>query len=893
MGRIDRIQISHVNLRASYFATILAVLSCAGLVHFSGTASTANSAATAEKRAVPRRAADPGDAQPIAAGLPGFQKGVNPFFKTYCVKCHGPEKSKGRITVHSLNGDLSAGQELDKWESVLKMLESGEMPPLDEQQPTTAEAQAVKNWIESGMRDYVQKASAVQREPTTRRLTNVEYENTLRDLLGFEFAVLSELPEDPEHHYHFNNTAALMRIGPEQLDRYLEIARKAMRSAIVDPEKPKVLTARSEWKPIGIHNGLGKDEISAYIDKFSGPPRRDLKVSGSPISGEFRIRMSAAALLVPGHDEVPLEVSMGMPIDGDHREKPYRAIGTAYLTNSPDEPKVYEFRGRIENIPYTTAKNPTDGSAVHRREIRTQIIFDDGTPNNGSVFSHDQRRLSLLRAVIHWIEFAAPVVDVWPPKHHTDILFESPLRKKDEPAYVRAVLERFMSRAYRRPATGPEVERFVQAYGLIRPGVPTFDEAIRETLALVLVAPRFLYHTESDRATGEHYAMASRLSYFLWASMPDRELLDLAAKKKLNDPEVIEQQVLRMLADEKSQQFVQDFTRQWLSIKKSLTVPINRDLYPHFLNLRAIGETAGTEFPYRPSVRSYMIQETIGFVGELIRRNKSVLNVVNSDFAYLNQRLAAHYGVEGVRGMRLRPVPIRPEHNIGGLLTHGSVLIGNGTGTAPHPIYRAVWLREAILGDAVAPPPSEVPALSDSAGASLEKALSIAQLLKKHRTVESCNNCHFRLDPWGIPFEEYNAIGKFQPKVPKDGTRVSPFNPQRDTDMKGYQQYLDKINTVEVFAKSRVPHGPEINGMRELKGHLLKDRQDDIARNVIRRLLSYGIGRHLTYRDRFAVATLFDETKKTDFGMRDIIVSICKSNAFRDSASTGESKHGK
>ncbi len=822
-------------------------------------------------------------AQSLGADLAGYQKSVAPFFKTYCVKCHGPEKSKGGIAVHTLGGDLSAGQELEKWESVLEMLGMGEMPPSDERQPTKAEVLAVRDWIEAGLRDYVKKASAVKSEPQTRRLTNVEYENTLSDLLGFEFAVIGDLPEDPEHHYHFNNTAELMRIGPEQLDRYLEIARRAMRSAIVDAEKPQVIKVRERFQPSGSHSGQAKDEFSALISKFNGSQTAKLMVSGPPLTGEFRFRMSASALLVPGFDEIPFETFMGMPIDGDHTEKPHRILGTAYLSNSPDEPKVYEFRGRIENIPYSTATDKKTGATVHRRELQSQIIFDNGEPNSGNGFSHYQRQFSLLRAVVNWIEFEVPVVDVWPPKHHTDILFESPLRNTNEAAYVRAVLERFMSRAYRRPASGAEVERFVKAYALIRPTVPTFEEAMRETLALVLVAPRFLYHTESDREMDEHYAMASRLSYFLWTSMPDRELLDLAARKKLGDPAVIEQQVLRLLADEKSQRFVKNFTLQWMSIKKSLTVPINNDLYPHFLKLRRAGEVAGTEFPYRPSIRKYMMEETIGFVGELIRQNKSALSVVNSDFAYLNERLAAHYGVEGVKGMRMRPVPIKQEHNIGGLLTHGSVLIGNGTGTAPHPIYRAVWLREAILGDSVAPPPSDIPALSDS-GESLEKALSIAQLLAKHRTVESCNDCHFRLDPWGLPFEQYNAIGKFQPKVPKDGARIAPFNDTQHGDLKGYQKYLDTIQTIEVNAKSRVPHGPEVNGMHELKAYLLKEHKTHIAENVIRRLLAYGIGRSLTYRDRFAVKEIFSQNEKKHFLMRDVIVSICRSDVFKESA---------
>lgn len=869
-----------MNVRASNVAAI-AVLFCAGLAHYLGTVGPFKSAAAVEPGERHAVAANEANAPSIALGLPGFQSGVSPFFKTYCVKCHGPEKSKGGITVHSLNGDLSAGQELDKWESVLEMLESGEMPPIDEPQPTKAEAQAVKHWIESGMRDYVLKASAEKREARTRRLTNVEYENTLSDLLGFEFDVIDDLPEDPTHYYHFNNTAELMRIGPEQLDRYLEIARKAMRSAIVDRQKPEVFKWRDEWSSAGSDKGLGEDEITAFSGKAIG-------LSDAPRHGEFRLRFSASAILPPGHDEVTLQLNMGDYQGGDHNEKASKNIATFTLDNSPDKPKAFEFRGRIENHPFSTeleTKGVNKGKHVDKRTLRINVIYDDGTLNDGQHYAFT-RQMTMPRAVVNWIEFEAPVIDAWPPKHHTEILFDSPLRGTDELAYVRAVLGRFMSRAYRRPVTEQEVERFAKIYNLIRPSMESFEAAMRETLAKVLIAPRFLYHTESDPATDEHYAMASRLSYFLWASMPDRELFELAAQQKLTDPVVIDRQVLRMLKDERALQFIEDFTLQWLSIEKMLTVPINTQLYPRFLYRVPIGETAGTEMPYRPSTRDYMLQETVGFVGELIRRNASVLNVVDSDFAYLNERLAIHYGVEGVKGMSMRPVPIKPEHHLGGLLTHGSVLIGNGTGTAPHPIYRAVWLREAILGDTVAPPPSEVPALSDSAGASLEQALSIAQLLTKHRTVESCNNCHFRLDPWGIPFEEYNAIGRHQPKVPKDGTRVNGFNAPQHIDLAGYQAYLNSINVVEVDATARVPHGPEVNGLRELKAHLLKDRKDEIARNVIRRLLSYGIGRHLTYRDRFAVQELFDEAKAKDFGMRDIIVSICKSNVFRDSTPT-------
>ena len=490
--------------------------------------------------------------------------------------------------------------------------------------------------------------------------------------------------------------------------------------------------------------------------------------------------------------------------------------------------------------------------------------------------------LTMPRVVINWMEFEAPVTDVWPPAHHRRILFESPLRASDPEAYVREVIRRFASRAFRRPASEAEVNRFEQIYRLVLPELKTLEAAMRETLAMVLISPQFLYHTVADgEVTHRQYELASRLSYFLWGTMPDAELLELAGQGRLDDAKVMEQQTRRLLADARSQDFVRNFTMQWLSLAKMKTVPINQQLFPRFLYYVSAGERRGTEEPYRPTIRDYMLEETTGFVAELIRRNAGVANVVDSEFAWLNQPLAAHYGVPGVEGNNFRAVPLKPEHRLGGLLTQGSMLIGNGTGSAPHPIYRAVWLREAILGDDVADPPADVPALSDSAGESAEKALTIKDLLAKHRQKESCRDCHARLDPWGIPFEHYNAIGKYQPLVPKEGARVSGFNLQTHGDLAGYADYLKTINTERVDATARVPRGPEVNGMAGLKAYLRKDRRDEIAENLLRRLLSYSLGRDLTPRDRFAVDALLQESATHEHRLLDMIVTICKSPLFK------------
>jgi mono/diheme cytochrome c family protein len=828
-------------------------------------------------------------AAPILSGVDGFKADIAPFFEKNCVKCHGPEKSKGKITLHSLDGDLSAGQELARWEKILDVLEFEEMPPEDEPQPDKTERQAIATWIESGLRDYVAKASKEQAAPTARRLTNFEYQNTMRDLFGFELDLIKDLPEDPLKPYHFNNTAEMMLMGTEQIDRYEETARRMLASAIVDPGDPEVHTTKGTWEPS--KGGLADfepDEISITGNR-NRTVVNGMRVMDFPETGEYRIRVKAAAILPEGYTEVPLRLVMGFDIVGvgvGSSADQFEPVGTVTLTNDADHPEVFEFRGRIENhpvVPYTEYRRggKIDGALVKtpaHLTITPQNIFDDGTLNENP----DPR--SLPRVVVQSIEFEAPVKDVWPPEHHTRIMFDSPLRKSDPDAYVREVLERFITRAFRRPARSEEVDDFAKIYKIVstKLGLETMEEAMRETLTMVLISPNFLYHTVAEQENERQYELASRLSYFLWGSMPDQELFGLAEAGKLGHPEIIEKQAHRLLADGRSKDFVSNFTKQWLSIDKMLAIPINLDLYPRFLFTYAGGEKAGAEVANRPKIRDYMMAETAGFVGELIRRNDSLFKIVDSDFAMLNQPLAAHYGVEGVEGIGLRPVPIKPENRIGGLLTQGSVLIGNGTGTAPHPIYRAVWLREAILGDKVKDPPADVPALSDSAGESAEKATRIKDLLRLHRKQESCADCHVRLDPWGIPFERYNAIGRYEPLTTKEGVKVQRYNTRQYENFETYLEYLDEIKTEKVEASAKVPHGPVVDGMVDLKKYLLKDRKDEIAANVVRRLLAYGLGRELTYRDRYAVEGLVDQAEENGYKLQDLIVDVCQSDLFTE-----------
>ena len=832
----------------------------------------------------------PGFAE-VPHGAEGYASHVKPFIEKYCLECHGPEKSKGDITLHTLDGAFELEQDLGHWEDVLDALDFEEMPPEDEAQPTDEEREAIKQWIDLGLREYVKKASEVAPVPTARRLTNFEYQNTMRDLLGFELDFSKSLPEDPKKPYHFNNSAEFMLIGPEQVDRYLDNARRAMASAIVDPGEPEVIREKWTFKPRGATMANHHlDEIHVY-GGIRGSAARGLPFRKWPATGEYRIRVKAAAILPEGIPEVPLRIVMGTSLRSDAGTGTHHPVGTVYLNNDVDHFEDFEFRGRIENHPVHVGRVTKNGQEPNQRYIYAQNLFDNGELNDHRVGHQDGGSwgFDAPRAVVREIEFEAPVIDVWPPAHHTRILYDSPLRESDPKAYVREVLEKFMIRAVRRTVSDEEVDRFVRLYGMLEPEFGSLEATMRETLSMVLIAPQFLYHTVAgDGLTSPQYELASRLSYFLWGSMPDDDLLNAAWKKQLDDPEVLEAHVRRLLKDDRSKDFVDNFTTQWMSNEKMKAVNINLKLFPRFLYTLGGGERGGQEVLFRPTIRDYMHEETVGFIGELIRRNASVRQIIDSDFAWLNEPLAYHYGVDGVQGLKMRAVPIKKEHRLGGLPTQGSVLIGNGTGSAPHPIYRAVWLREAILGDEVKPPPAEVPALADSAGDSADEALSIKDLLAKHREVESCNDCHVRLDPWGIPFERYNAIGKYQPVIPKEGTRVEGFLRTKHKDSEGYDAYLETLNKVEVDATARVPHGPEVDGMQDLKDYLIKDRVDDIAENVVRRLLTYGLGRALSYRDRYAVEELVKKSKDTDHALGDMIVSVCLSDKFRKTPAEAE-----
>lgn len=450
--------------------------------------------------------------------------------------------------------------------------------------------------------------------------------------------------------------------------------------------------------------------------------------------------------------------------------------------------------------------------------------------------------------VVESLEFVGPVYSAWPPESHTRLL---PPSAQPESERARNAISAFMARAWRRPVTAAEVESVVSFFTEVRPASASFEEAMRESLALILIAPEFLYlvepHAEQGRRALTEYELASRLSYFLWSTMPDAELLQLADRGVLGQPHTLRQTVQRMLADSRSEQFVRHFTDQWLDLAGIDRVAVNPEYYPDF----------------RDELKPMLRQQTQLFFAEVLRRDLSALSFLDSDFTMLNGPLAEHYGLAELSGSPVggdfELVRLPAESGRGGLLTQGSFLLRNSTGEDSHPIRRAVWILDRLLGSPPAPPPPDVPELN-SEQADLA-ALPMRKQLEQHRTREACNDCHQGIDPWGIVLESFDAVGRRRDTVLRKvgGRRVN--GPLED--------------------EAVLPGGTTVSGVAGLQQHLLRHETDRFARSVVTKLLAYGLGRSLVLEDGPVVDQLVSDFQANGYRLGDLIVAIVQTDVFR------------
>jgi hypothetical protein len=776
--------------------------------------------------------------------LDAFRRDVQPLLKQFCFECHaGPiKKKKDPVRLDRLDPDMIKGPHAETWHDVLSQLNRGEMPPEDEPQPSAAQRQKIVDWVTAQLKRAAEVRRNTGGHVVLRRLTRYEYRNTMRDLLGVDLDFAQNLPPEPNSVDGFKNNGASLGISPLQIEYYLKAARDALAKAIVTGEKPKVIkfdNKKAKKNEKAKKNQKKKKKNKKRVKSTSRLVRNEqfvVNLNEFPRQGQFRIRVWARAEMPKGAGYPRMQVSIGLKSD---TKSPEEAVSQLDIT-ATDKAEAYDFFGRIEDFPLPGHNPKFPGMLLLVR----------------NVYTVQNRKAKKVKGkssnpVIHVasIEFEGPLLDNWPPTSHTRILLKRNATDSDG-QYARKVLARFMERAYRRPVEQREVETIGRFFDKIRPASPSLEEAIRETLARVLISPDFLYLVEpagtpEKRTPLSDFELASRLSYFLWSTMPDEPLLALARGGKLRQAKVLEQQVRRMIADKRSWNFVRNYTNQWLNLSGLERVAVNPQYYPRFDN----------------RLKDDMRGETQHFFAEILYKDLSYMNLIDADFTMLNRRLAEHYGMPGPRGNQFERVAIKAEHHRGGLLAQGSMLLSNSTGEDSHPIKRAVWLLDRLLDDPPAPPPPDVPEL-DKKNADLA-GLSVRKQLEMHRKKDACNSCHRGIDPWGIPLENYDATGRWRETI-------------RGAIRKKKNKKLPPVE-----AESVLPGGHKISGPQSLKKHLLSNEKDRLARACVKKLLSYSLGRSIELGDRQAVEMLTKKFTQRKYRLSDLLVEIVKSEPFQ------------
>ncbi|MFT4546145.1 MAG: hypothetical protein ACI9MB_000086, partial [Verrucomicrobiales bacterium] len=684
----------------------------------------------------------------------------------------------------------------------------------------------------------IQKASKVRHDEGShssfRRLARYEYNYALQDLLGLPFALADRLPPETASEDGFKNSSEMLQMSAMQFETYREIGLKALRQATVRGERPKMIVYRlpmqdEKWSAIDnenigeVHplNQKGKKGGEAIsLNKKNHSLKLDLS-NHLPDEGIMRVTVRAGRSTMSADEYASLRLIFSAHTSNNANFSQVISDRDVPVTAFADKPQLIHFDIPLSEIQRNPFRN-NEEKFPRRDEFLT---IQCATSTRG------KEPLSVL---VDFIEISAPFHAQWPPKTHRDIFIESKNRT-DEQAYGREVLTRFMERAWRRPVTSKEVDPFMALFAEYRPEFANLEDAMLEVLATVLAAPEFLYLTQQipaspsgDLKTISDIGLASRLSFFLWSSIPDEELLKLAREGKLKEPTVLTAQVTRMLVDSRSSRFSLNFVQQWLAMDGLNSVTHVNDL----------------------SLREAMQEEPIAFFKEVLNGNSSVMDFIHSDYALVNERLASHYKIRDVYGSHFRKVSIKPETNRGGILTGAAILAMNSDGEDSNPLKRGVWMLESVLHDPPPPPPPNVPEVDLTDPRILQ--MTLKERIADHRNKPACISCHSKIDPWGIAFENYDALGVFR----------------------------TKIGNKPVDATSALFNKQELAGMDGLKRYLLTERQDQFARAMVHKMTAYALGRPLSFSDRSEIDSLAVQFRKKGDRLGDLIHMIINSRLF-------------
>jgi hypothetical protein len=792
--------------------------------------------------------------------------GVDGFFGQNCTECHDADVKKGGLDLTAISWNPETRENFDLWVKIHDRVNKGEMPPKKSERP---DAKAVTGFLASvskPLRDISAQQQTANGRTVLRRLNRNEYERTVQDLLGIDIPLAGLLPEDTPAH-GFDTVAEGLRISQLQLEKYLEAADEALEAAMSPKERSELIKGHYSYKDEKniLKNLELPDEPPTDPKKKYSRQRQMFRMLPDGVAlftdadyllglgqfrvrrtGTYRVKVSAQAYQSAGKD-------INLRLYGNN----FRTKRLLAQYDFPeDKPRVVEFTTRIEN-------------GEHLLLAPTKVGYDeDGKRLNDYDTTKDFKGRGLN---IQWVEVEGPLESqVWPPASVVKLFgaenvksVDNSKQKKpetyevkpaDPQAEVKKVIESFATRAYRRPLEAGEVDDFVKMAQESLTKGESFSYAAQLGIRGVLTSTPFLLFSEAPGKLDD-YALASRLSYFLWSTLPDEELLKLAAAKQLSQPDTLRTQVERMLKDKRSGDFVTNFTGQWLDLRSIDATSPDMNLYPEFDEM----------------LKRAMIAETEEFFREVLTKNLPVTNFIQSDFAMLNSRIAEHYGIDGVRGEQFQRVSLPTDSVRGGVLTQASILKITANGTVTSPVLRGAWVMKRLLGDPPAPPPPGVGSVEpDTRGAT-----TIRELLDKHRHAESCMGCHSKIDPAGFALESFDVIGGWRDRY---RSKEKGERPATKIENRGVWQY--KL-ALPVDTTGALPDGRAFAGIRDFK-KLILDKPEDLQRCIAEKLLTYATGAGITFADRSAVADIVQKTNQQGGGLRTLVTEVVLSSTFQN-----------
>lgn len=776
-----------------------------------------------------------------------FEGLVQPFLRRHCFACHGEGKRRGQLALDALSADLVDGPSVSRWNDVVRKLQSGEMPPADQpDRPSAEQIAEVSEWLAQRIR-VGRSARLARREPVSLcRLSRAEYTNTVFDLLGVRVDP-ADLPPDEDDH-GWERVGAVMSISAAHLERYLSVAEQVLAEVLPGTAVLSRLERRTAIDLLGGREGIGEDRHDRLaqtgrlqdvrVDLWPGQEVRAGSLAGSiehPGMYRFRVQVSGCK---PAAGRAPRLAVRAAPVD--------RVLYERNVVTAEDQPMQLEFEAHLPAGPqvfslHNAVAGPTILQLLSRKGSRPFFSLEEGRVPWQVPLVSDAGEALVPLLVVDWIEWEGPL-----PDHAPRTAPGLAAREVSTDREARAFLASFVPRAFRRPLGADEVDRHIASFAGARARGSSVREALRLTLLAILCSHEFLYLVEgsgqrsSDLLTDAE--LAARLAYFLFSSPPDTELLSRVREGSLQRPGVLRREVLRMLADvDRAGGFGVDFPRQWLQLDRVGLFPPDAELYPE----------------YDRELEQSMLGETTAFFAEVLRRNLGLREFLASDWTMINARLADHYGIDGVFSDRFERTALRPEDHRGGILTHASVLSLTSDGTRHRPVHRGVWILESIFGDPPLPPPPDVEPIEP--GAADAPRTTVREQLVAHRSQAGCVRCHAGIDPLGLAFDSYDAIGRWrrEERVPI-GTGGYP----------------------EVDASGVLVDGRPFGNTREFQQLLVEDL-DRFAAAFVESLAGYALRRKMTVDDRDELQDIVQRSRADDYRLQTVIQYLVLSSLFR------------